>query len=63
MREPKALGWTCPWSGDDNDPIPPRYWLWFRLYAWTRRIKHWAQWHDWEASGQRWRCHWCGARS
>lgn len=68
-----VLGWASPWSGDDNDLIPRRYWLWHRLYTATRRVKHWVGWHDWEIVGvadrrddpvyayRCWHCHWCGA--
>ena len=64
--------WSCPWSGDEADPPPRRYWVWYRLYRWTRTAKHWVGWHDWHTVGvvdhpdpvyvQRHRhCDWCGA--
>ena len=56
--------WASPWSGDENDPTPRRYWLWYRLYRWTRTAEHWIDWHDWRTVGvvvrQR-HCDWCGA--
>lgn len=74
-RPPRStvLGfWSCPWSGDDNDPIPRRYWLWYWLYRWTSTAKHLVGWHDWRRQGGTWaedsphaapfrmHCHWCG---
>ena len=57
-----VLGWQSPWSGDEADPIPSRYWVWYRVYRWTRQAKHRVGWHDWDPiliGGER--CHWCGA--
>jgi hypothetical protein len=59
-----VLGWQCPWSGDENDPIPRRYWLWYRLYRITRQMKHRLGLHDWrpligQLAGGR-HCSWCG---
>jgi hypothetical protein len=71
--KPQVLGWRCPWSGDDNDPIPRRYWIWYRLYRWANVARHWGGWHQWAAYGmvdhagdqvyaqRRWHCEWCGA--
>ncbi len=60
-----VLGWRSPWSGDEADPIPRRYWLWYRLYRWTRKVKHWIGWHDWRdrriADQHSQHCDWCGA--
>jgi hypothetical protein len=56
-----ALGWRCPWSGDENDPIPWTYHVWFQLYRRSRVVRHWFGWHDWGTwgfAGQR--CSWCG---
>lgn len=53
--------WSSPWSGDEADPIPRRYWLWHRLYRWTRTAKHWIDWHDWRPIGRHMHCDWCGA--
>jgi hypothetical protein len=68
-----VLGWRCPWSGDGSDPVPRRYWAWYRLYNWTRRAKHLVGWHDWRQVGfpnlppdsmyvrLHEHCDWCGA--
>lgn len=67
-----VLGWRCPWSGDERDPIPRSYRLWYRLFRSTRIVKHLLGWHDWREPPAvdyghpfgvaRWsRCDWCGA--
>jgi hypothetical protein len=64
-RTPTALGWTCPWSGDENDTIPASYRWWFRLYKRSRIIRHLLGLHDWQYppiyNGGRY-CTWCGKR-
>jgi len=59
----KVLGVPCPWTGDDNDPIPPSYWWWYRLYRSVRVVRHRLGLHDWSPQ---WRggdlCGWCGER-
>jgi len=69
MSRPRVLGWTVP--GDGTEPYPALYWVWFRLYRWTRRVKHRVGWHDWHERGvvdyddlvyarRDLHCDWCG---
>jgi hypothetical protein len=63
-----VFGWRCPWSGDENDPIPRSYRPWWWLYVWTRRVRHRFGLHDWQVSYpehrygvfRHVRCTWCG---
>ena len=66
------LGWSCPASGDETDQRPRSYWVWYRLYRWTRQAKHMIGWHDWRVRGavdyddpvyvrRHQYCDWCGA--
>lgn len=59
---PTALLIPCPWSGDENDPTPRRYWAWFWLYKHTRKFRHRLGLHDYQyiyaIHGRR--CTWCG---
>lgn len=66
MKKARVIGWHSPWSGDEHDPIPAAYRVWFPLYRATRRLKHRLGLHDWEPrhplGGPRSdHCHWCGA--
>lgn len=61
MPRTTALGIPCPWSGDEYDPVPRRYYAWFWLYATTRKLRHKIGLHDfqpWGISARR--CTWCG---
>lgn len=66
MREPAlrrttALGIPCPWSGDENDPVPRSYRAWFWLYKHSRIWRHRIGLHDYvyaPALSAR-RCTWC----
>ncbi len=64
-----VLGWEAP--GDGTEPPPVLYWVWFRLYRWTRLAKHRVGWHDWRERGivdyddpvyvrRHLHCDWCG---
>jgi hypothetical protein len=58
-----ALLIPSPWSGDEHDPIPWTYPLWFRLYWVTRRLRHLVGLHDWRCAGPTMSnryCTWCG---
>ncbi|GGW15726.1 hypothetical protein GCM10018980_52030 [Streptomyces capoamus] len=61
-RRPTALLIPSPWSGDEFDPAPRSYWVWFWLYKHTRRLRHRLGLHDYEyvyaLHGRR--CTWCG---
>ena len=61
-RRATALLIPCPWSGDEFDPVPRRYWAWFWLYKHTRRLRHRLGLHDYQyiyaLHGRR--CTWCG---
>lgn len=61
-KRPTALGIPCPWSGDENDPTPRRYWAWFWLYRTTRVLRHRIGLHDfqWIHALNARRCTWCG---
>lgn len=61
-RQATALLIPCPWSGDENDSTPLRYWAWFWLYKHTRRLRHKLGLHDYESLGviNCLRCTWCG---
>lgn len=61
-RRTTALLIPCPWSGDENDPVPRSYRAWIWLYARTRHLRHRVGLHDYEyvyALAAR-RCTWCG---
>lgn len=62
MPRSTALGIPCPWSGDENDPVPRRYTAWIWLYANTRRLRHRIDLHDYApwGIGEPRRCTWCG---
>lgn len=59
-----ALGWRSPWTGDEDDPIPWTYHVWFWVYKHSRIVRHWFGLHDWKDARpgpDRWcRCTWCG---
>lgn len=58
---PRVFGWASPWNGDEREPVPTVYRLvWFPLYRWTRKARHWVGWHDRQRPGGR--CSWCGER-
>lgn len=62
MARTTALLIPCPWSGDENDPIPPTYRAWLWLYGHTRVLRHKVGLHDYKyvpATGL-WHCSWCG---
>ncbi len=64
-RRSTALLIPCPWSGDEDDPVPRSYHAWFWLYARTRRLRHRIGLHDYEYAPalRARRCTWCGKTS
>jgi hypothetical protein len=66
VNRPSVFGWRSPWSGSEFDPIPWRYWLWYRLYRLVRVTRHRFGLHDWRERGPgilrpHEYCDWCGA--
>lgn len=64
MKGPTVFGIPRPWSGDEHDPTPWTYWVWFRAYRLVRRSRHLLGLHDWKPSppgSAAQRCDWCGA--
>lgn len=71
----RVFGWASPWGGDDNDRIPRSYWVWYRLFRWTRQALHAVGRHQWRTIGsgpfvpgseyvhEHRRCDWCGQAS
>lgn len=57
-----ALRIPCPWSGDENDPVPRSYSAWSWLYKHTRRLRHRLGLHDYQyvVVLRAHRCTWCG---
>lgn len=66
-RRPTVFFIPSPWSGDEADPIPLSYRIWWLAYVTTRQIRHWLPivMHDWEPLPEPnqffdKRCAWCG---
>ena len=61
-----VLGWSSPWSGDEYDPVPRSYWVWYWLYRRVNGARHRVGVHGWRERlypdgtiGSC--CDWCGA--
>lgn len=61
-QRPTALLIPSPWTGDENDPAPYSYRLWFWLYKRTRILRHRLGLHDFQyiPALRAHRCTWCG---
>lgn len=57
-RRPTALLIPSPWSGDEHDPVPWTYPVWFQLYRRSRQVRHLVGLHDRDKPWKR--CTWCG---
>ena len=67
IQRAEVWGWTCPWSGDENDPAPRSYWIWYWLYRSNQQARHWLGLHEWHevrvnADPMFYHCDWCGDR-
>lgn len=61
-RPATALLIPCPWSGDENAPVPYSYRVWIWLYKHTRIARHRLGLHadEYVYALRAHRCTWCG---